>query len=116
MNEQLLQIAKELKALGARILGAPVWVKASDTPKWVGVAAQVQSNKVNGTTLSSLQIPAEDGGFFPVRLAKGVPANKASYDIYLYKAVRAFPDTEEDKKRFPNVTPIKVGDISAFAH
>lgn len=116
MNDILLQIAAKLKELGVREFGAPVWVKSSETPEWSGVTAQVQTRLVNNVQLSSIQIPAADGGFFPVRLAKGVPANKASYDIFLYKAVRDFPATEQEKKRFPNIEPIKAGTVNAMAH
>lgn len=114
---EIKQIALELKALGLRILGSPIWVKTGDTPKYTGVTGEVRSMVVNGVTLSSLQLPTGEGGeVVPVRLAKGVPANKASYEIYLYKAMRNWPETEQDKKRFPNVTPIKIGDLAAFAH
>ena len=116
MNELLLSIAKKLKELGVREFGSPVWVKSSQTPEWQGVTAKVETRVVNNVALHSIQIPAEDGGFFPVRLAKGVLPNKGAYDIFMYKAVRDFPATDQEKKRFPNVEPIKAGAVSAMAH
>lgn len=117
MNDILLQIAAKLKELGVREFGAPVWQKQSETPEWSGVSVpKVDTRIVNNVQLSSIQIPAADGGFFPVRLAKGVPNNKQTYDIFLYKAVRDFPATEQEKKRFPNIEPIKVGAVTAMAH
>lgn len=113
MNETILNIAKELKALGLRTLGASIWTKDGDAPKFRGVTAEVKTTQFG----AQLSLPTgENNEFLPVRLAKGVPANKQSYDIYLYKAVRNWPSTDKEKAQFPNVTPIKVGDITAFAH
>lgn len=111
------EIANQLKALGLRVLGAPIWVKSDTTPKFAGVTAPIKTVVVNGQTLNSLQLATGQGEeFVTVRLGKGVPANKQSYDIFLYKAVRSWPTTEKEKKDFPNVTPINMGDLTAFAH
>ncbi len=115
MNELLNKIAAELKTLGLREFGVPIWVKDGEQAKYAGVTASVTSNKVNGTTINSLQLPLAEGGFVSVRLGKGVAPNKASFDIFMHTAVRDFPSTEQEKVRFPNVTPIKKGDKTAFA-
>jgi hypothetical protein len=104
-----LEIANQLKALGLREFGVSVWAKVGDTPKFAGVTADVKSNQFG----ASLNIPAGDGGFVPVRLAKNVPTNKASYDIFLYTATA---DWTPDPAKMPNAKPIKKGDMTAFAH
>lgn len=114
MDELALKKAgQELQALGLREFGAPIWERMGDAPKYAGVTLPVVTNALpNGTKLSSIQIPLEKGGFISVRLAKGVPTNKNSFDIFLYTAVRDWtPDA-----RTPNATPIKKGAITAMAH
>jgi hypothetical protein len=106
-------IALQLKELGLRTLGASIWVKNGETPKFAGVTAEVKTTQFG----AQLSLPTgENSEFIPVRLAKGVPVNKPTYDIYLYKAVRSWPSTDKEKAQFPNVTPIKAGDLTAFAH
>lgn len=115
----LLDIANALKAMGARGSNSPVWERSSETPAWTGVSAPIKTNPVvnNGkaVNLYSLDLGEKAPVRF-IRLGKDVPANKQSYDIYLYKAVRDFPETEKEKARFKDVDPIKKGNILAMAH
>lgn len=114
MNEQLIQIALRLKELGARTFGGNVWEKSSDTPMYAGVTIKPTTRPIDATTiLASLQIPLDLAGkeFVPVRLAKGVPLNKAAYDIFQMRAVRAWAPKPGQKGE-----PIKIGDTTYMAY
>ena len=110
---EIKEIASKLKELGLRTLGQSIWVQDSTTtPAYANVTAPVKSGQFG----PYMELHISDKEFIAVRLQKGAPVNKASYDIFIYTADRDWPSTDAEKKRFPNVTPIVKGQKTAFAH
>lgn len=107
------EIAIKLKELGLRMFGGQIWVKdETASPAFANVTAPIKVGQFG----AYLEIHESDKEFVPVRLAKGVAPNKSSYDLYTYTASKDWPATEEEKKRFPNATPITKGQRTVFAH
>ena len=104
------EIAAKLKEIGLRMFGQQIWKQDATTPAFAGVKADVKAGQFG----PYLEIHENEKEFVAVKLQRGVPTNKQTYDIYTFTATQDWPVTEADKKRFPNAN-IKQGQRTAMA-